>query len=120
MTKRNHSERALDALEIVSLDLHEGADTMISSAHEVANGALSPTGYDELETLRRAVQALRVLLPLQIGVGMPGRVVRPRRHHREARTTEHELGLVEELERRGGKAAIEAQAIHGSAPGAAS
>lgn len=117
------------------------AESYADSGAKVANGALSPTVYadmyekkgdaqvaqnkvsEAIESFKRCEELCKLYEYFYRWKSVLGRQVELYRYvgmHREARTAEEQLAFVEELERRGGKAGIEAQAKNGSAPGATS
>ncbi len=123
------------------LGQHAEAESYADSGAKAAAGALSPTVYADmfekkgdaqiaqnkvvegLASYKRCEELCKLYEYFYRWKSVLSReadLYRQAGMHRELREAEHELALVEELERRGGKAGIEAEAKNGPVPGAAS
>lgn len=123
------------------LGQHAEAESYADSGAQVAAGALSPTVYadmyekkgdaqvaqgkvaDGLASYKRCEELCKLyeyFYRWKSVLAREAALYRQAEMYSELRAAEYELARVEELERRGGKAGIEAQAKNGSAPGAAS
>ena len=131
----------LSSITEVCLQLghHVEAESYADSGAKVAAGALSPTVYADMFEKKGDAQIARNKVAEGLAsykrceelcklyeyfyrwksvLQRQADLYRGANMHRELQTAEHELALVEELERRGGKAGLEAQAKNASAPGA--
>lgn len=120
---------------------YEEAESYADSGAKVAAGALSPTVYadmfekkgdaqvaqnkveEAIASYKRCEELCKLYEYFYRWKSVLGRQAALYRHvgmHRELHAAEQELAFVEEFERRGGKAGIEAHAKNGSAPGAQS
>lgn len=125
----------------LQLQQYPEAESYADSGARAAAGALNPTVYadmfekkgdaqvaqnkveEAIASYKRCEELCKLYEYFHRWKSVLGRQAALYRHvgmYRELRAAEDELAFVEELERRGGKAGIEAQANKGSAPGAVS